>query len=67
MSDRLYSNEKAAVFTKETGGGANLCIYYCKCVMHLLSHHAPTGAWYFVDIIGSNIIVIAYTSGMPPR
>ena len=21
----------------------------CKCVMHLLSHHAPTGAWYFVD------------------
>ena len=38
----------------------------CKCVMHLLSHHAPTGAWYFGDIIGSNIIVMAYTSGMRP-
>ena len=36
----------------------------CKCVIHLLSHHAPTGAWYFVDIISSNIIVIACTSGM---
>ena len=34
--------------------------------MHLLSHHAPTGAWYFVDITGSDIIVIAYTSGMRP-
>ena len=21
----------------------------CKCARHLLSHHAPTGAWYFVD------------------
>ena len=36
----------------------------CKCVMHLLSHHAPTGAWYFVDTISSNIIVIVCTSGM---
>ena len=39
---------------------------FCKCVMHLLSHHAPTGAWYLVDIISSNIIVIACTSGMRP-
>ena len=38
----------------------------CKCIMHLLSHHVPTGAWYFVDIISSDIIVIAYTSGMRP-
>ena len=44
----------------------NADVRLCKCVMHLLSHHAPTGAWYFVDIISSNIIVIAYTSGMHP-
>ena len=28
MSDRLHSNEKAAAFTKETGGGANSCGYF---------------------------------------
>ena len=38
----------------------------CKCVMHLLSHHAPTGAWYFVDTISSSIIVIVCTSGIRP-
>ena len=27
VSDRLHSNEKAAAFTKETGGGANSCGY----------------------------------------
>ena len=25
------------------------CAILCKCARHLLSHHAPTGAWYFVD------------------
>ena len=28
MSDCLHSNEKAAAFTKETGGGANSCGYF---------------------------------------
>ena len=22
---------------------------FCKCVLHLLLHHAPTGAWYYID------------------
>ena len=38
----------------------------CKCVMHLLSHHAPTGAWYFVDTISNSISVIICISGMRP-
>ena len=25
------------------------CPSLCKCARHLLSHHAPAGAWYFVD------------------
>ena len=28
--------------------------------MHLLSHHAPTGAWYFVYTKQCSIIVVAY-------
>ena len=28
----------------------------CKCVKHLLSHHAPTGAWYFIHTSISSII-----------
>ena len=28
MSDCLHSNEKAAAFTNETGGGANSCRYF---------------------------------------
>ena len=38
----------------------------CKCIMHLLSHHAPTGVWYFVDTISNSIIVIVCISGMRP-
>ena len=59
--------------TPESPIGMTLChsisdpwIPPCKCVMHLLSHHAPTGAWYFVDTISSSIIVIVCTSGMRP-
>ena len=31
----------------------------CKCAMHLLSHHAPTGAWYFVYTNDYSIVIFS--------
>ena len=43
MSDRLHSNEKAAAFTKETGGGANSCGYSGWEVLAAIAHRAMGG------------------------